>query len=39
MVTIERGGVRTPDYFDLIVFSRSLSMTKWTPNAKEGWDA
>ena len=39
MVTIERGGVRAPDYFDLIVSSRSLSRTRWTPNAKEGWDA
>lgn len=39
MVTIARGGVQTPDYFDLIVSSRSLSRTRWTPNATEGWDA
>ena len=36
MVSIARGGVRAPDHFDLIV---SSSRTKWTPNAKEGWDA
>ena len=39
MVTIARGGARAPDYFDPIVSSRSLSRTRWTPNAKEGWDA
>ena len=39
MVTIARGGARAPDHFDPIVSSRSLSRTRWTPNAKEGWDA